>query len=260
MKKQIFTLSFALFATLGYSQLVPTNIFPANGNAGIGTTNPAFPLEVLYKANAIPAAPMYDHARFGSYISSLTFPVTIYKNSGLYITETNSEMILQTRMPVKNGPIIQSFIALNDADNTAPAANAVSIGYGATTFVNIKQNGRVTIGNVTAPTGYKLFVEEGILTEKVKVAVAGQVDWADYVFAPDYKLMPLEEVEQFTKENNHLPNVPSASEMVTNGLDVAKMDAKLLEKIEELTLYLIEQNKQIDVLKAEISSLKEQKK
>lgn len=71
--------------------------------------------------------------------------------------------------------------------------------------------------------------------------------------------MPLSEVEKFTKENKHLPNVPSARQMTENGLDVAQMDAKLLEKVEELTLYLIEQNKQIEQLKAEITTLKNKK-
>ena len=71
--------------------------------------------------------------------------------------------------------------------------------------------------------------------------------------------MPLNEVEAFVKENKHLPNVPSATEMVENGLDVAQMDAKLLEKVEELTLYIIEQNKQIEELKAAVQILMEKK-
>ena len=63
------------------------------------------------------------------------------------------------------------------------------------------RSGNVTIGTVASTPGvYKLYVEGGILTEKVKVAVDGTADWADYVFAPDYKLMPLEEVESFCQE------------------------------------------------------------
>ncbi len=82
-------------------------------------------------------------------------------------------------------------------------------------------------------------------------------DWADYVFAPDYKLMPLEDVEQFTKENKHLPNVPSADDMVKEGLDVTKTSAKLMEKIEELTLYVIEMNKEIKALKEENKKMRD---
>jgi len=99
-----------------------------------------------------------------------------------------------------------------------------------------------------AAGGYRLLVKGGVMTEKIKVAVAGSADWADYVFEKNYKVMPLEEVEQFVQENKHLPNFPSASEMVENGLDVVQTNAKLLEKIEELTLYLIELNKKVKEL------------
>ncbi len=92
---------------------------------------------------------------------------------------------------------------------------------------------------------YGLLVKKGILTEKIKVATMTSTDWADYVFDKDYKRMSLEEVEAFVKENKHLPNVPTTEEMMSNGNDLIKTDAKLLEKIEELTLYIIELNKKI---------------
>ena len=100
----------------------------------------------------------------------------------------------------------------------------------------------------TASSKYRLIVQDGILTEKLKVALRNGSEWADYVFASDYKLMPLEEVEKFTLENKHLPNVPSADEMAKNGLDVTQTSAKLMEKIEELTLYIIQLNKKIEDL------------
>jgi hypothetical protein len=123
---------------------------------------------------------------------------------------------------------------------------------------NIFNNGsKVVIGTVASmPGSYKLYVQSGILTERVKVAVNGSGNWADYVFAPDYKLMPLEQVEEFVNKNKHLPNVPSADEMVNTGIDVATVDAKLMEKIEELTLYMIEMKKEINTLKAENEQMK----
>ncbi|WP_228724361.1 bZIP transcription factor [Spirosoma sp. KUDC1026] len=104
----------------------------------------------------------------------------------------------------------------------------------------------IVIGSALAktPAGYRLYVEDGILTEKVKVALKSTADWSDYVFAPTYKLRSLSDVAQFVQANKHLPGVPSASEVVEQGIDVAKMDAKLLEKIEELTLYSIELEKE----------------
>jgi hypothetical protein len=121
------------------------------------------------------------------------------------------------------------------------------------------KNGKVVIGTPTAwgwdgtttPGNYKLYVESGILTEKIKVAVKTSTDWADYVFKKGYSLMPLQELEQYISVNHHLPGVPSADEMVKNGNDLVKTDAKLLEKVEELTLYIIELNKQIKELKKE---------
>lgn len=107
-------------------------------------------------------------------------------------------------------------------------------------------NGNMLVGDpLTAlPAGYKLYVDDGILTEKVKVALSGSQDWADYVFANDYQLKPLAEVETFIKENKHLPGVPSAEQLVKEGgIDVNQMFAKQMEKIEELTLYSIQLKK-----------------
>ena len=122
--------------------------------------------------------------------------------------------------------------------------------------VNSKTTGFLAVGDFDAvspmptPTGYRLIVQDGILTEKVKVALKSSLtDWADYVFEKDYKLMPLEKVEEFILLNKHLPNVPSADDMVKSGLDLAKTNKMLMEKIEELTLYLIELKKEVNTLK-----------
>ncbi len=106
-----------------------------------------------------------------------------------------------------------------------------------------------------APGTYRLYVQEGILTEKLRVATLGTTAWADYVFANDYQLMPLADVENFIKEKSHLPNVPSAKEMQANGLDVVEMAAKQMEKIEELTLYIIALDKKNKELETKINSL-----
>lgn len=82
--------------------------------------------------------------------------------------------------------------------------------------------------------------------------------WADYVFKDGYQLMPLSEVELFVEKNNHLPNVPSEKEVLTNGINVAQMNETLLMKIEELTLYIIEQQKMIEQLQLEMNQLKKQ--
>ncbi len=131
---------------------------------------------------------------------------------------------------------------------------------------HIKRDGTCVIGDVTVPNNnYKLFVETGILTERVRVSVKTSGDWSDYVFADDYKLMPLNDVEEFITKNKHLPDVPSAEAVVKDGIDIAQMDAKLLQKIEELTLYVIEQQKhiqrqetQLKVYRQELEQVKQQ--
>ncbi|EOG6896206.1 hypothetical protein ACLH3T_001557 [Flavobacterium psychrophilum] len=102
---------------------------------------------------------------------------------------------------------------------------------------------------------YKLSVKGRIRAEEVKVYNT----WADYVFNKDYKLTPLAEVEKFIKENKHLPNVPSAKEVTEKGLELGEMAKIQQEKIEELTLYLIQQNKEIQELKTQVKVLMNKK-
>ncbi len=119
--------------------------------------------------------------------------------------------------------------------------------------------GQLLFGN-KQPFGYAfkgtrtLNVIGGILTDSVRAALVG--DWADYVFADNYNLRPLPEVEQFIQSNKHLPGIPSADEVSKSGINLAEMNAKLLEKVEELTLYLLQQQKQLDQQQKQIDQLK----
>jgi hypothetical protein len=136
--------------------------------------------------------------------------------------------------------------------------------------------GKVVIGNASIPptslninttTNYGLYVAGGILTENVKVALhTDLINWSDYVFASDYKLKSLNEVNEFIKKNKHLPEVPSSDDVHKDGIDMVQMDATLLKKIEELTLYLIQQQQQttqqadeIKQLQTELAELKKKK-
>ena len=106
------------------------------------------------------------------------------------------------------------------------------------------------------PIGYKLFVEGGILAEKIKVAIKNTSDWSDKVFDSGYYLRSLSEVHQYILANKHLPGVPSATEVVEQGIDLAKMNAKLLEKVEELTLYSIQLENKSQKQQADVEELK----
>ncbi|HLK30540.1 MAG TPA: hypothetical protein VKT28_18305 [Puia sp.] len=118
--------------------------------------------------------------------------------------------------------------------------------------------GKVTVGTGVAstPAGYNLYVSGGILTEKIKAALASGSNWADYVFDKKYQLQPLKDVEIYINENKHLPGIPSADELAKDGgIDMSEMFARQMKKIEELTLYIIEQNKQIESMKIRISQI-----
>jgi len=116
----------------------------------------------------------------------------------------------------------------------------------------IQANGNVGIGT-TAPD-QKLTVKGKIHAEEVIVDL--NVPLADYVFGKDYELMPLHQVDQYVQENSHLPDMPSATEVKEKGMGVGEMQNKMLQKIEELTLYVIQQDKRIKALEEENQRLK----
>ena len=110
-------------------------------------------------------------------------------------------------------------------------------------------NGQVAIGvSVAAASTYKLTVSGKVLCEELKVKLRS-AGWPDYVFDKKYQLRPLNEVEKFIHANKHLPNIPSAAEVEKNGIEVGDMQKRMIEKIEELTLYVIELKKEINLLK-----------
>ncbi|SNY99677.1 tail fiber protein [Flagellimonas pacifica] len=124
-------------------------------------------------------------------------------------------------------------------------------------FYNLALNphgGKVGIGTTNPDS--KLTVKGKIHAEEVKVDLS--VPGPDYVFKEDYNLRSLEEVQNYIKEFGHLPNIPSAKEMEANGIQLGEMNMKLLEKIEELTLYTLEQEKKIEQLEREVEKNKNQ--
>ena len=136
-------------------------------------------------------------------------------------------------------------LRLNDLSN---ANIVIANGGGNVIFPNDSTRVRIgtTIGN------YPLNVKGIIKSEELII----ETTWADYVFNHDYTLKPLEEVDAFIQQHKHLPGVQSAAEIQTNGLKVAASSTKMMEKIEELTLYIIEQNKKLKTLEAAIEMLK----
>ena len=117
-------------------------------------------------------------------------------------------------------------------------------------------DGKVGIGTIDTGS-HRLAVEGSIGAREIKVEATG---WSDFVFEKEYKLPTLTQVENHIKEKGHLKDIPSAAEVKKDGFFLGEMDAKLLQKIEELTLYTIEQEKELKKQKEEIDQLKNQNK
>ncbi|ATP58031.1 hypothetical protein CPT03_16940 [Pedobacter ginsengisoli] len=194
-----------------------TNTFPTTGRVGIGVTNPIYPLTVMVPSNS----------------------------NALSVTNGTTGLIIQTiSTTTQNAGIVGAYNGLyNDLD--IRSTNVVG------GQLYLKTTGNVGIGT-TSPTE-KLSVKGKIRAQEIKVEAA---DWPDYVFAKDYELVSLEQTEKHIEEKGHLPGIPSAKEVKANGVDLGEMNAKLLQKIEELTLYLIEIKKENDEQKKDILYLK----
>ena len=119
---------------------------------------------------------------------------------------------------------------------------------------SIAQN-NVGIGTTTNATGYKLSVAGKIICTELKVQLQ---PFPDYVFDKNYKLLSLKDVENHINTYSRLPGMPAASEIEKKGMSVGQMEGKLVEKVEELTLYIIQQQKQIESMQQMMEKLQQQ--
>jgi len=139
--------------------------------------------------------------------------------------------------------------------------------YASSVYVNRNYTKALVVKNTLSNNEVFVVYGNGVLstkkifTEKIEITMSAMGNyWYDHVFYPDYKLRPLNELEQFIKQNYHLPEIPSAKEIEENGLDLGDMQGKLLMKVEELTLYIIEQEKQIKALENRLTEIENNNK
>lgn len=115
--------------------------------------------------------------------------------------------------------------------------------------MTITKTGNIGIGTETPDT--KLAVNGTVHAKEVVVDLVG---WPDYVFEDNYNLMPLNELEKSIDTNGHLPNIPCATDVESNGVELGSMNKKLMEKVEELTLYIIQLNKELQEVKSQLKN------
>ena len=212
-----------------------------NGYVGIGTSSPTEKLEVSGNAKA-------TNVTATSAVQSSTLTVTgnvtfnSLAGSSSKILTVGSNGLLSSADVSEVGDGMGNHIATTDLNLNGKKIVGTTNGANG---IFVAQNGNVRIGAGTANPTKALEVNGAIRSKEVLVEVT---NWSDFVFDKDYDLMTLNEVESYIKENGHLPDVPSAKEIKANGVEVGEMNAILLQKIEELTLYIIELEKKIEKL------------
>ncbi len=175
---------------------------------------------------------------------------TAYPNQRLTIRGNMNFVAYDNSLQLKNQP----FLHFNEHESLALGLGAEIPSGAEKTLVLGSEASEVQIPGVAKDyrpnTGQFLTVNEAgnMALAQPHVQVASVADWSDKVFEPGYALRPLGEVEEFVKKNKHLPGIPSAEKMVAEGMESAAFNAKLLEKIEELTLYVVELEKRLKEL------------
>ncbi len=235
MKKLFLSLAALIIISMSYAQQWSgpsntTSTIYRSGNVGIGTSNPLNKFQIA---------------------NGMSFHDGGHKIIGFGVAPGGTNVDL-------NPSTYSAEIRLNPNDGEFSLGVSTTVTNGPATRLLINKDGKVGIGSLNPDS--KLTVKGNIHCEEVLVDLLVP---ADYVFQKyydgtsslkaEYQMPTLEEVEAFTKANHHLPEIPSAQEIKDNGLQLKEMSNLLLQKIEELTLYTIEQEKRIKALEAKLS-------
>ncbi|MBS1659589.1 MAG: hypothetical protein JST68_00920, partial [Bacteroidetes bacterium] len=215
----------------------PRMAIAAGGNVGIGVVNPGWKLDVR----------TFGNAGSDQYCMNLQNP------------STAAYAAVELDMRLGDGTIASSIYAQRDNLTKASTTSFFNTDAGGTSKINMQIFGNGTVG-IGSPTGsfpnlsYKLDVAGTAHATKVVVTAGG----ADYVFDSTYRLAPLAEVADSIRSNHHLPGIASASQMQKEGVDLGDNQTRLLAKIEELTLYMLQQNERMNNFSQQVESLKAQ--
>jgi hypothetical protein len=250
----------------------------STGNLGIGFSNPSAKLYINSTSLSNPAVRVLVNSStkfmvapnggvvVGAYDISppdnglkvagnsiLTDSVTIGTETPAGTLTLNHASSFPSIVIQKNGVPIGEFIGIQNArqdikvNTRTNDGRAIMGAYGNPFGVVVHPDAQVSMITSTKATGYQLSVNGKIMCEDL--TMQNSSSWPDYVFEKDYNLKSLAEVKSFIEANKHLPNVPSAKEMEKTGIRMTEITKKLIEKVEELTLYILQQQEQIDALK-----------
>jgi hypothetical protein len=265
MKKILAILVMVLFGTMSYAQWsggTGTQYMKTLGNVGIGISNPTADISV-YDATG-PAALTLDcgntgNTTKGQYTMQANGGADFYRNVLRKNSSGEYEMLQTLQSTALGGSLAFLYV------NTTSGKFEMRSGIRDAEFLNTGKvyfNGKnldatyagVGIGTTAIASSPAVLLQVGgkIKCQEVEVAVT---PWPDHVFKTGFNLMSLDQVEAFINTNKHLPDVPSEEDVAANGVSVGQMNATLLQKVEELTLYMIDLKKENDALKARVSNL-----
>ncbi len=252
------------------------DLFGSNGNIGIGTTNPTEKLQIengIIKVrnnnsnrfiwsrtdNTMAAGLAGDGGRKVFIVADNSTRMTIDGNTGnvgIGISTPPSKLHIlnisnQNGFVVENSSTSMGGYGLTVNNTSTTNGYLLRLRSSAVDKLIVTGNGDVGIGT-TDTKGFKLGVNGRIAANEIKVAT--YPNWPDFVFENNYNLPTLKEVEQQITENGHLKNIPSAEEIKKDGFFLGEMDSKLLQKIEELMLYTIDQEKKLEIQNNKIKS------
>jgi len=242
--KIIITLVAVTFAFTGNAQ---TNIFPSSGDAGIGTQSPTSELHIRKDQLA---ELRLDHASASWNFTKLNTEGAYSRLLGAYRTEIVTDF--NENVTWYRGLRIGSNASMAEYSAASPNASFFSIALDVNStpqylFSITGSTGNVGIGTTTPDN--KLDVKGKIRAEEVIV----ETGWSDFVFEESYRLRSLDEVQTHIEQHGHLPDVPPAAVVESEGLPVGEAQKIMMQKIEELTLYVIAQQKEIDELRSKLS-------
>lgn len=226
MKNKHIQISFILLLC-NVSIYAQTNTFPLSGNVGIGNLGPIWPLTV----------------------------------NGTVALSGNQDQVLHIRPDsgfagyiqwAESGVAEKGLLGFNSGSGDLVYRSSANNFTNGLERFRVTTNGNFGIGTSTPDS--KLSVNGNIHAKEVKIDLNG---WADYVFKPTYKLIPLKDLKVYIDQNQHLPEVPTEQDVIKNGVNMGEMNKLLLKKIEEITLYLIDLKENNDLLSTENKLLKE---
>jgi len=226
------------------------NIVRPAGNTGIGCQEPLAMLQIGSGSNSVGIGRLEYSPEDLGYGTSYIGLNTKYTGGGFLCESNNYD---------NGGALIYSTIGGNLHFITLPSNGnqnrSLTTGQLAENRrMTITGDGRIGIGIPNPPAGFQLAVAGKILTEELTVELAG--DWYDFVLEPDYPLLSINELESYINIHKHLPDIPTSSQIKNEGIRVGHINGMLVKKVEELTLYIVQLNKELTSQRKEIEKMK----